>query len=356
MRDFLVGMLKSADPDEETNPVKTVSEVVERAAATVDERFGQHPLLEAEIQQTMGEVSMALRTGDPIHAFRRAYSIRDSLLGPDDPATLKSLQLLAINVEWAGETEEGERLHRKAVETAMRVFGPDDSTTCDALIALGRSLLTAKNNLGLILVAMHRYDEATPLLEQALNDAHQLYGYGAGRAWPLQKNLADCLLASGRAGDAEPLYRALRNWNRGSSKPNPLIEAACRVGLAEAAAAQGRTAQAHREIRTVMEGLESEPAPNPVLFSLALTGYARVLIAMDSLRAIVPLLEESGRIATGIDDSLSLLLRQTALFELACVFDRLGERERAEECRSELPAYLLEADAAREVRPAVSRP
>ena len=432
VRDFLKGMLEAADPNEQTNPDITVREAIEKAAATAEERFGRHPLVLAEIQQTIGEASMSLGVGNPISAFRRAYSLRDSLLGPDDPATLASLSTLAICVEWDGDVEEGERLHRRTVGTALRIFGPNDSTTCDALICFGRSLarpgkleeaescltraeeilrraewseegrldleealynalfflhlaqgdtprklevarratdmaerrygrlhpttITAKNNLAMTLSSLFRYDEAATILEQVLEDARQLYGSMSLRVGSYLRNTAECLILAGRPGEGESLFHELWKLARGSPEYGPSDEASVRLGLAEAAAALGRTAEAHHEFQSLIDGLRADPAHSPLLLCMALNGYARVLIAMDSLQVAVRILEENERIASEMESYHSIAQRRSALLELARVFDRLGEDERAEECRRELPAWFLEADADRVADAAASGP
>ncbi|MGQ0720558.1 MAG: protein kinase domain-containing protein [Candidatus Eiseniibacteriota bacterium] len=428
VRDFLKQMLKSADPNEEANPDLTVREAVERAAATVGDRFGEHPLVEAEIRQTIGELLVALRAGAAVPQLRRAYEIREHLLGPDDRATLTSLGYLAVQVEWSGETDEGEALHRKLVEATERAFGPADSTTCEALINFGRSLarpgrlaeaesclaragemlpnvhatdegrsalqsslfnalwflhlaqgddervlsvarraaslseerfglsnpetLIALNNLAYSMAHVGRDAEALPILERALPVARALRG-GSGNfgVAAMEKNLGHCLLALGRFAAAESLFTYLRDVDWGPLVPESNLRGhriLTGAGRAEAIAAQGRTSEAYREIRPLVDTLRSGGTDDRPWLDVVLLHYGRILVTMDSLDASLPVFEESARIAMEIRGP-SRLTRRLALVDAAGVLERLGRTSEADSLLREVPAQFVAARRGRTV-------
>ncbi|CUS11370.1 unnamed protein product, partial [Tuber aestivum] len=58
---------------------------------------------------------------------------RETVLGPDHPDTLTSLNNLAITLQTQGKYDESEALHRRALQRRRKVLGSDHPHTPSSL-------------------------------------------------------------------------------------------------------------------------------------------------------------------------------------------------------------------------------
>jgi tetratricopeptide (TPR) repeat protein len=138
---------------------------------------------------------------------KKAARIRKEILGPDDPATLDSLDLLVSTYSNQGLWKEAEELQMQVRETRKKVLGPkhpDTLTSIDNLaltyINQGRwkkveelevqvmetrkkvlgpqhpSTLTGVDNMGLVLQAQGKYEEAEKMHRRALKGREKILG------------------------------------------------------------------------------------------------------------------------------------------------------------------------------------
>lgn len=133
VRNFLTEMLRSADPAEEGKDV-TVRQLLDKAAATVEERFTGDPLPEAEVQGAIADAYSALGFLElALPHTARAFELRERALGQFDRRTIDSLELLAYAKGDAGENTVAVDYIRETLRRAEEHYGSNDSTTIAAM-------------------------------------------------------------------------------------------------------------------------------------------------------------------------------------------------------------------------------
>jgi serine/threonine protein kinase len=137
VNDFMREVLTSVSPEEDGADVRLV-EVMDRASIAASQRFGTHPLLEAQVRDMLGEVYSDLAMfGKAKSEFKLAMELWLPNVGPDDPRTLMSERFYAgsaINNQQSAEVAS--RLPA-LVERARRILGPNDLATLDVERAMG---------------------------------------------------------------------------------------------------------------------------------------------------------------------------------------------------------------------------
>jgi serine/threonine protein kinase len=131
-QDLLRQVNPRAQRDEGFEPARnlTVKEALDRAAGRIGRRFEDQPLVEATIQITIanayagvGERPLALPH------MERAFALRKTLLGPDDPDTIDAMKRLAGLCQLVGRFAEAITLHKQILENCEARLGPDDPET-----------------------------------------------------------------------------------------------------------------------------------------------------------------------------------------------------------------------------------
>ena len=157
--EFLVSMFQAADPRERGARAAdriTVAEVLDRAAARVDDELSDVPVVRARLK---GVIGMAYRNmGDVQRALPLLEDAAEGLAaagGQIDEAT-RFLNMLASSHAANRRGEQGEAMARRA----LALLGPDwpDSFR----------VAQSYNSLGLSLLAQQRYDEAEVAFGEAL--------------------------------------------------------------------------------------------------------------------------------------------------------------------------------------------
>jgi serine/threonine protein kinase/tetratricopeptide (TPR) repeat protein len=212
VNDFLTkDLLAQASPESGANADVTVRELLDRAAAKVEGRLTNQPLVEAAIHFTVGNSYQWLGEGDKAAAhLRRAVAIRSQKLGPDHPDTLDALGSLAVAYkDLPGGREEAERMLRQVAETSRRTLGPESEATLDCL-----------DGLGGLFIESGKWDEAEELIRGLVETERRLYGPADRRTLVNLARLARCLRSRGRILEAtemiEEVVRAERpdpNWH-----------------------------------------------------------------------------------------------------------------------------------------------
>jgi serine/threonine protein kinase len=132
LNDFHQGLLRQVDNDPQNpeevrgNANQTVGEALDRAAATVQEQFGNEPLAEAAIRTAIGDAYQSL--DEPQRAIphlERAVALRQTHLGPSDPASLESIERLAEAYSWVARYADAIALQQQVLANWRATLGPD---------------------------------------------------------------------------------------------------------------------------------------------------------------------------------------------------------------------------------------
>jgi hypothetical protein len=173
VKDFFRDVLGQADADgqiargDAPSPNLTVREALDRAAARLDDRFADQPLVEAEIRETVG--TAYYRLGENIAAEahkRRAADLYARALGPDSRRALAARLNLGQVYANRRKHRSAEELYEAVREAAEREYGVDDPLA-----------VSARKYLGLVLARSGRdCRRGDEMAEQAIRDYRRLAG------------------------------------------------------------------------------------------------------------------------------------------------------------------------------------
>ncbi|HEY2785488.1 MAG TPA: serine/threonine-protein kinase, partial [Fimbriiglobus sp.] len=116
----------------------TVKQALQRASATINDRFHDKPLVEAAIRLTIAKAYRGRGENQlSIHHLERSAELLRVHLGPNHPDTLTSTFYLAEIYSVTGRRPEAIALLEKVVEQRRAVLGPDHDLTLLAMTRLG---------------------------------------------------------------------------------------------------------------------------------------------------------------------------------------------------------------------------
>jgi serine/threonine protein kinase len=188
-------LLASADPRNTPDPNITVREVLGRAAGKIEERFGDRPLVQAAIRDTLGETYLSLGLFDEAETHvARSLSLRRRALGERDPAALRTLSKLGAVHHAMGQEEADEELLR-ALDQQESLLGANHLDT-----------LATRTALALRHLELGRLDEAEELASSAFEALSEIQGPTHDDTLEAMDVLAVTLLDQGRMDEAEALY------------------------------------------------------------------------------------------------------------------------------------------------------
>src|SRR3984893_4697529 len=115
---FMTGMFKVSNPSEARGNAVTAREILDKSAKDIDTGLANDPELQAQMMNVMGTVYQSLGlTSKAEPLLRRAFEIRQRILGPKTPETLQAQSDLAVAVLAESHYPEAERLCRETMET-----------------------------------------------------------------------------------------------------------------------------------------------------------------------------------------------------------------------------------------------
>jgi tetratricopeptide (TPR) repeat protein len=313
----------------ERNPDLKVSELLDRAAARVGGKFPDQPEVEIDIRltigdayHTLGKFEQAQEQLDLAVAWRREH------LGADHPATLKSLNNLALLYRDRGRLDEAEPLLEEALAGRRRKLGPDHPSTLQSL-----------NNLAMLYKSCGRYAEAEPLLEEALAGWRRALGPAHPDTLRVLNNLAMLYRDRGRLDEAEPLLEEALAGCRELGADHPLTLLTLN-NLAELHKSRGRYDRAEPLLEEALAGFRRTLGADHPHALTSLHNLATLHLRRGRYEQGEPLLREAleGRRRRLGDDHPDTI---QSLNNLAMSYDVRGRYAEAE------PLYLEAVAAAR---------
>ncbi|HSJ64809.1 MAG TPA: serine/threonine-protein kinase [Gemmatimonadaceae bacterium] len=359
VRDFLVGLFTSSQPNRQLGDTLTVGEVLEFGAARADSLSDQ-PQLRALLLVTIGDVYRVLGRYDRAEPLltravaeyeaipdappldragaltsianlhfdlrryeeaaaptRAALEIQRRELGPSHPDVLTSLGNLATLTARAGDLDSALALHAQVL-ALRRELGPDEP-----------SIAVTLNNMGSILLNAGRHAEAEPYLREALEVNRRLLPREHPDVALAMSNLATLYREQGRYDEAEPLYRealALRRSVLGPWHPRLGIS---HYQIARLHALRGLLDSAELHFRATLEIDRRVYGDDHPEIAVDATQLARVLLDRGDPLAAEPLLREALaiRVAHGGESQPTVA---DALALLATAMEAQGEKVEAE--------------------------
>ncbi len=193
---FLRDMLASADPDRYGIDVKVV-DVLDSAAESVDDDFGEHPLIRAAVLHTLGETYHAI--GEFTKAEGHlvdALEIRRDRLGEEHAQTLSTRARIGAVLSDLGDFAEAEPILREVLDARRRSLG-DDPETANSMASLAQLLQRDR-----------RFEEALELARETLELRRQVLGEDHPDTFDADRLVARLNFDLGRHDEAERMLRA----------------------------------------------------------------------------------------------------------------------------------------------------
>jgi serine/threonine protein kinase/Tfp pilus assembly protein PilF len=191
-------VLAAARPENENGGLgvkATVREAVDAAEPKIAASFGERPLVEASIRNTLGLTYGCLRQDQAaIAQCERVLALRREHLGPDHPDTLRTMSNLATAYKDAGQLDKALPLWGQALAKEKEKLGPDHPDTLATMDCLAMAYLAAG-----------QLDQALPLLEQALAKLKEKLGPDHRNTLLSMNNLALAYKDAGQLTKALPL-------------------------------------------------------------------------------------------------------------------------------------------------------
>ena len=213
---FMTSMFKVSDPSEARGNKITAREILDKASEDIDTGLANDPELQAQMMNVMAKVydnlGLYSRAG---FLLRDALNIQSRVLGPNNPATLKSMIELGWELSEQGRYSEAEKLERSVLSTPRSVLGRAHPETSAAM-----------HMLGSILEMQGKYAEAEKVFRQALVIRRRGLGPEHRDTLMTQYNLASAIADQGRYAEAEKLDRetlAARRRVLGPEHPDTLM-------------------------------------------------------------------------------------------------------------------------------------
>jgi tetratricopeptide (TPR) repeat protein len=213
------------------------------------------------IYQAMGRLKEAARQGD-----MAIESLRDAGPGDHPQLAITMTSLVAVRGLQLGQFDEAEAMQREAIDMFRRLFPGGHP-----------NLGTGLNNLGWILKAKGKNDEAGPLFTEAL-DIVQRYGDEQGAlAAQIQINLGQIAMASGDWTLAERRAREALETCRRVFPQGHYITSFALSDLGKALREQGRYDQSAASYREATALQRQLLGPTNAYVATSLTGLAETL-------------------------------------------------------------------------------
>ncbi|KAK4651792.1 P-loop containing nucleoside triphosphate hydrolase protein [Podospora pseudocomata] len=185
---------------------------------------------------------------------RQALQLKEKVLGKEHPATLTSMNNLAVVLRSQGKYEEAEQIHRQALQLREKVLGKEHPDT-----------LSSMNNLAFVLHSQGKYEEAEQMHRQALQLSQKVLGKEHPHTLTSMNNLAGVLDSQGKYEEAEQMHRQalqLREKVLGKEHPDTLSSMS---NLARVLGSQGKYEEAeqiHRQALQLREKVLGKEHPD----------------------------------------------------------------------------------------------
>ncbi len=232
-----------ARPGTKTDPNITVRTVLDRAATRIGGKFGEQPLVEASIRQTIGAAYTDLGIyPDAERQVERALSLRRLALGEGHRDTLASMDALGRLYYFEGKLEQAKSLLDQILKLQNRTLGDDNPET-----------LKSRNSLAVVLMEQGKHAEAEKLYSEVLAAQRRAGGEENPATLSTMFNLATVCVRQRKYAAAEPLFGKVLEVRRrelGEEHPNTLN---VMNGLAVVYEGQGRHAEAEVIYTKTME-------------------------------------------------------------------------------------------------------
>ncbi len=218
VNDFLRhDLLEEASPDKNARDKQvTVEEVVRRAAAKIDGKFPDQPLVEASIRITIGGTLNALgKYDEAIPLYEGAWALRRRVLGEDNRETLAAMSGLANACRYAGRFDQSLKLEEQALALLTAKLGANHLDT-----------IMSMNRLAIAYWYAGRAEPSIKMMKQSVALSKAALGMADPHTIDYMGNLASIYRTSGRIDESIALNEQvleIRKATIGPDHPDTII-------------------------------------------------------------------------------------------------------------------------------------
>ncbi|MBS0213794.1 MAG: serine/threonine protein kinase [Proteobacteria bacterium] len=302
--------------------------VLQPAAAAIDQKFGNQPLVAAQLRESLAsrynDMGMA-KTAIALES--RALDARRKLLGADAAPTLNSEFAMGVLLQGSGHFSEA-ATHYKTVLDAMHRRGLDD--TLDAL--------KVQSNLGLVYADQGRFAQAEEAYQRVLDGFRRLHGDNDPLTILAAQNIGALLRTEGKYDQAEPYLLAAAAAQEKVAGPNAEITLYANGNLALLDEARGRYAAAERridDVRARARRTYGENHPTTLMASIVMGG----ILERQNKH------EQTERLLAGVAPAASRLFTGDYLYWNGMLREHLGQARAGLGRFTEAEADLLAAQS-----------
>jgi eukaryotic-like serine/threonine-protein kinase len=296
----------------------TVREAVDAAEPKIAGALKDHPLVEAEIRNTVGATYWFLGEAPrAIQQYERVLELRKASLGPDHADTLISGNNLGNAYQAAGRIDEAIKLLEATLKRQETTLGPNHADT-----------LICRTNLAMAYQAAGRIADAIKMDEATLKQRESTLGPDHPDTLTSRNNLAEAYAKAGRTDEAVKLHEVTVKRCESTFGPDHPNTLSSRMNLANAYHAVGRTDKAIKLHEATLKERESRLGPdhtetliNRINLAVAYTSVGRAAAAVKLHEATLKMCESK----LGPDHPNTLVCRAS----LASAYRLAGKIDRA---------------------------
>jgi len=261
---FMTEMFKVSDPSEARGNNVTAREILDQGSKQIESGLAKEPAVQARLMDTMAQVYESLGLFTKARPLaEKAVALRQKLLGPDHPDTLRSTNLLANLEREVGHHTTAEKIFLDVVQRRRRVLGPEHPDT-----------LLSMNDLGVLQREVGMYSQAADTHSQVLEARRRSLGAEHADTLVSMNNLAVAYSKLGRLSDAETLHRQvleIRRRTLGSEHLNTLRSLDVLANLQRELGHYDSAKVMHEEVLQARRGLLGPDHPQTLrtLYNLA---------------------------------------------------------------------------------------
>ena len=323
-----------------TNDYKAALDLFRRARTLRASLLGEdHHLVAQSLNSTGVALKELGRFDEARAALERSLAISTATLGESHPVTSKALANLGLLLDAQGRDQEAEAYARRALAAREAALGPDH---LEVSFVLG--------NLASVLLDLGKVDESLAVARRGLAIREKQTGADSEHTADGLSYVAQALKAQGKLDEAaETNRRSLAILEKKGTGRDPNIGVLL-SRLAEIAEEQGRWSEALAYYRRVKTNYESALGANHPDLADPLTGIARCELELgDADRQISPL-EDALKRRLSVAASIDPILVADTRFTLARALWKSGrDRARARAIAGEAAQGLASATAERSV-------
>jgi serine/threonine protein kinase len=202
--DFMAGMFKVSDPNQARSNSITAREILDKASKDMNRGLARDPEIQSQLMLVMSRTYAGLGLYPRAHELAQsALDTRLRLMGPDDPKTLESMTQMGWILEKEGHYNEAAKLDRDALASDRRILGAEDPLTLEAM-----------GNLAVVAQGQGNFGEGEKLAREAIEVGTRTLGPESTPVRQSMKYLGNALWYQGRLAEAEREYRQLLDLDR----------------------------------------------------------------------------------------------------------------------------------------------